>query len=798
MTGRRSVTPWFTALALGGAWLWGASSALAGLPTFNTIEIGFGNGPAATVAADFSGDGKADLAVANADGSSVSIFINGGTGLGLTPSQTLTGTPSNPLKSPQGIATGDFNNDGKLDLAVTNYSGSSVSIFMNNGSGSFTGPTNTAVSANPLGIAVGKFRTASSNFDLAIVAKAGSTSGQVILLLGNGNGTFSVQTPIVVGKSPKRLAIGDFGSAAVPVTQDGKSDVVVSLYGEAAVALLYGDGVGGLGAPVKFGTDIGPQGIAVGDFNNDTCLDVATANHNGSAANTVDVLIGCDAVNNKSFGGAQQVATLGSGANTTGVATVELNGDSKIDIVAIDTGASGTGNDRAVLLQNNIDLVTAPRSARFNTPVLCATDDGPSGVAIADFNSDTIADLAVGNRTSDDVSILNGTGSATCSAPTQIGQKPAKKPIAVAACNVTDGVGTGDPDAGGNLDLLVLDQATGSVVIFGGDGNGNFTKGTVVLAPNGETTATSVACAGDQDGNSKDDFTVTYQGSDHTRLFCNQGGTVFGDNTAFATCPPVSQTNLNGPTQVIYADLNGAGAPDVAIVNKSNNTIQPQNLATGTTPLSLTAGRFNTAFNDLAVANNAAKTVGTFTNDGAGNFLANPAQSLGTNAPVWVTAGNVNPALPDTLDDLITANKSQDNISVMISSGGGGFGAHVDYAAGNGPDSVVVADFDVDGKPDVAVADFYTDVVSILPGNGLGSLSSCPTNTASCEYHAGDGPVSLVTAKLNNDTYPDLVVVDQNSGSVSILLNAYTPPPPPPPTPTPCVSCPTPTPGPGC
>ena len=163
-----------------------------------------------------------------------------------------------------------------------------------------------------------------------------------------------------------------------------------------------------------------------------------------------------------------------------------------------------------------------------------------------------------------------------------------------------------------------------------------------------------------------------------------------------------------------------------------------------------------------------------------------------TSAPTWVASRDLN---GDGIDDLVTANKGQDNVSVLLSSGGGSFASHVEYAAGNGADAVVVDDFDVDGKRDLAVADFSSDVISILPGaSTAGTFTGCANNTPSCEYIAGDGPVSLVTGALNADTYPDLAVVDQNSGSVTILLNAYVPPTPTF-TPTPCTgTCPTPTP----
>jgi hypothetical protein len=786
--------------------LWSATTAWAGLPKFNTIEIGFGNGPDAEAVDDFNGDGKRDLAVANADGDSVSIFINTGTGLGASPVQVMFGTSSNPLNSPQGIVAGDFNNDGYVDLAVTNYSGSSVSIFLNDGTGHFTSPFNIGVAANPLGIATGRFRTGSASLDLVVVTKAANSSGQVGLLLNNGHGWFAVQAPVVVGSKPKRVAVGDFGTASQPLTRDGVPDVAVTLNGEAKVAVLYGDGNGHLSTtPVKFTVDTGPIGIVAADFNNDNCLDLATANHDGTTANTVDVLIGCDTVNNASFSGAQQVSSgsLGAYADTTAVTAVDFNNDGKLDIAAVDTGSSGTSNDRLVLLQNNIDLVNYPRSARFLAPVYCAVGDKPMWVVAAKFNQDDFADFAVANRSSDNISIMNGTGADTCSTPTQIGgYATGKTPVSVALCNVTDATGNGNPDPGGVLDLLVLDQTTGNVLIFGNDGNGNFTRGSNAVSPFvGATTASSVACAGnwDNDPNGYSDFAVTYQGSNSAALFCNRG--VVNGVLTFVTapdpsCPTLGALTLDSPRQVIAADFDGIAPLDLAIPNYGNATVTVienagvTTLSAGTDPISVAAGKFSTAANDLAAANYYSKTVSTWSNNGSGGLAGNPAQSLGSYRPYWVTTGDLN---MDAKDDIITANQAADNVDVLISAGGGAFGNPTPVPAGNGADSAAVADFDMDGHQDIAVADLYSDVISILPGDGTGAVTACPNNTASCEYDTAAGPLSIAVGNLNNDTYPDLVVA--GNSSITILLNAYTPPTP---TPTPCSSCPTPTPGHGC
>jgi hypothetical protein len=421
------------------------------------------NRPADLVVEDLNGDDKPDLAVANEGSNSVSVFLNDGSGLPSAPDATLLGTTSNKLRRPKGITAGDFNNDGYVDLAATNYRGSSVSIFLNDGTGHFTGPTNIAVAASPLGIATARFRTGSANLDLVVVTKTASASGQVGLLLGRGDGTFAVQTPVVAGRKPKRVAVGDFGTASQPLTRDGVPDVAVTLNGEAKVAILYGDGNGGLSStPVKYTVDTGPLGIVAADVNNDNCLDLATVNHDATRANTVDVLIGCDTVNNASFNGAQQVSSgsLGGRADTTAVTAVDFNNDGKLDIAAVDTGSSGTSNDRLVLLQNNIDLVNYPRSARFLAPVYCAVGDKPMSVVTADFNQDGFADFAVANRSSDNISIMNGTGADTCSTPTQIGSYVmGKTPVSVALCDVTDATGSGKTTGGMTSPSLPVREA---------------------------------------------------------------------------------------------------------------------------------------------------------------------------------------------------------------------------------------------------------------------------------------------------------------------------------------------------
>jgi hypothetical protein len=880
MTGKRSVVPrWVIGLVVVGGALSIAGRAFATL-SFDVIQYGFGNGPTVAAAAPPAAVGSfvptnatiwgthintlqgglphvagfnegagagldsfPDLAVANADGNTVSIYLGTGTGFSVSATHILAGAGTNLLKSPQGIALGDFNGDGKTDIAVSNYSGASVSVFIGDGLGNFTGPTNTVTLKNPLGIAVGRFQGAAQPVgsvqpmdDIVVVELSASTGGQVGILRNNGNGTFNRwDTSFVVGSHPKYLAVGDFGSGPQTPARDFKPDVAVSLNGGGAVAILFGDGAGQfqtVGAPKTYTTDAGPKGIAVADFDKDDCPDLATVNHT-SGANSVAILRGiCTGGPSDTFIGANLLPLAGN-ANSIGVAAIDLNADGTADLAVSDTGTDTV----ALVLNVTTTPAPAPAALLFQAPVYCAADNGPVGVAAGSFDPSTNAadDVALCNRTADDASIVTdivinaappgGYQTVSCpgSPPLQIGMKAAKKPAALAACDVTGASGSGAPD--GNIDLLILDQSSPQkVVIFGGDGAGNFARGANAVAVPGST-GSSIAC-GFGNSDTLNDFVVANHGSDDAELCVN-----LGDGTFSCGALTVPAGALNGPTSVILADLHrdpnvpatfGSPPLDYAITSESFGTgLDTVFLSTDSTrshlvadaPQSVVADKFGSGFLDVAIATSTGNEVDVlFNNDlfgavhTAGKFsTATPpttmlAKPLGTVPghttkiqPVWITSG---PLDNDSLPDVVTADQGQDLISVLLQiPSGGDFFSPVTYAASNGPDSVAVADFDGDGANDVGAAAFSSDKVAILlgtkdsGGHPTGTLTACPTNTASCEFTAGDGPLSIQVAKLNGDMKPDIAVVDQNSGALTVLLNTSSPPPTPGPTPTPGGGC---------
>jgi hypothetical protein len=279
---------------------------------------------------------------------------------------------------PRFVAVGDFNGDGRQDLAVANQLSANVSILLGNGNGTFGTATNFGAGSAPSSVAVGDFN-GDGRQDLAVANQGSAT---VSILLGNGDGTFGTATNFGVGFIPFSVAVGDFNG-------DGSQDLVVANQGSANVSILLGNGNGTFGAATNFGVGSAPSSVAVGDFNGDGRQDLAVANQ-GSA--TVSILLGSG---NGTFGAA---TNFGVGFAPLSVAVGDFNGDGRQDLAVVNQGSATV----SVLLGNG--------NGTFGAATNFAAATGPLSVAVGDFNGDGKQDLAVANQFSDNVSILlNGT-----------------------------------------------------------------------------------------------------------------------------------------------------------------------------------------------------------------------------------------------------------------------------------------------------------------------------------------------------------------------------------------------------
>jgi len=221
---------------------------------------------------DFNGDGKLDLAVASfgekLERGVISIALGNGDGTFQKPVFYELGTGT---KRTHMIAVADLNNDGQLDLVVANagvllYPGD-VTVLMGNGDGTFGTPAIYPAGQDPFSVALGDYN-GDGKLDLAV---ADESVDQVSILAGNGDGTFGPPTAFATGTLPFSVAAADFNG-------DGKLDLVTANENSNDATILPGRGDGTFGAPISVPAEQAPQFVALADFNSDGAPDIAVAN----------------------------------------------------------------------------------------------------------------------------------------------------------------------------------------------------------------------------------------------------------------------------------------------------------------------------------------------------------------------------------------------------------------------------------------------------------------------------------------------------------------------------------------
>lgn len=229
-----------------------------------------GSAPQALVAGDFNGDGRLDLATANPKTGHVNLLLASST-QGQFSLQSPVATGAGPV----GIATGDFNGDGHLDLVTANRDAGSNSVLLGRGDGSFAPAVSLPSGATPRAVAVADLDN--DGFLDVITAFGTAGNGGLYVNLGNGDGSFrqtGIAQPFTASGFPAAIAIGDFNG-------DGLPDVVTANQDSNDVSLLLNNGNGVFTAQPNTPVVAQPTAIIAADFNGDGKLDLATS---GSAS----------------------------------------------------------------------------------------------------------------------------------------------------------------------------------------------------------------------------------------------------------------------------------------------------------------------------------------------------------------------------------------------------------------------------------------------------------------------------------------------------------------------------------
>jgi hypothetical protein len=351
-------------------------------------RITVGKAPSSVEMADFNGDGNLDLAVANSGSNNVTILLGDGKG-GFV---EATGSPFPAGQAPNDICIGDFNNDGKLDLAFANHEAKYLTVLLGDGRGGFRpapgSPVQVRSRPHTHGVAAGDFNK-DGNLDLVTESWG---ENKITVVFGDGRGGFgSPGVQFDVGKMPyQRVRVAD-------VNLDGNADILTTNLEGDSVTVLLGDGRGGFrqapGSPFPCGKT--PFALAIGDLNGDGKPDLAIGNWAGQSEKRkgegVTVLLG----DGKGGFVLMPGSPFPTGAGPSRLAIGDIDGDGRPDIVV------------ANYLSGSVTVLRGHKGT-FLPSATIPVGGHPSGIALGDINGDGKADIVVANSDDNTISIVLG------------------------------------------------------------------------------------------------------------------------------------------------------------------------------------------------------------------------------------------------------------------------------------------------------------------------------------------------------------------------------------------------------
>lgn len=752
------------------------NTSLFGLLSFNPkVDFSAGNDPRRLTVGDLNEDGRPEIVVANQQSYSVSVFENTSSN-GTISFSRISDLPTPGL--PESVATSDLDGDGKLDIVVTNSNSTvgSLSIFQNVSSGtnlSFASGFDIRMDDEtwPYILSIADMDgdkspdlVVTTQFSPSVsVLRNSSTSGSISFA---GKADYSTGSPY-----RKMMTVGDFDG-------DGKSDMAIGNAVDKTVMFLRNvvDGpniisftpiAAGTGTTVTItGTNFngatsvtfgGTEASSFNVVNPTTITAMVAAGSSGEVKVTTSLGIGKLA--GFTFTGvAGLVPTItnvapASGAVGTNVTITGTNFSSTIANNVVYFGAvratvnaastttlavtvpSGANYEALTVTTNNLTAYAAKpfnitfaggapvESSSFAAPTDLATDGNPYNMIVADFDFDGKPDIAVVNASSNSVSIVkNITSNYSISFAPKTNYTTSSGPVDVSS---------GDFDGDGLTDLAIVNAISNTVSVI----RNTSTNGNISFAPKVDF-ATGSSPRGvkiaDLDSDGKPEIVVTNYGGNTFSVFQN---TSSGSGVISFAAKVDIPTN-SGPIGLSIADIDGDGKADITVANTSsnnvsifrnvtsNNSIQVAvqvDFATGSSPVDVSIGDLDGDGKvDVTVVNTSSNTVSTFRNASIsgsiilGSKVDFPIQSNSTSIFIADING-------DSKLDIATSNGNiVGTVSVLQNNSNGqsiSFLNEVIFSTGSLPRSIVVADINTDGRPDLLTANYNDNTLSILQNN---------------------------------------------------------------------------------
>jgi hypothetical protein len=693
---------------------------------FGRASFPTGGSPIAIAWGDLDEDGVLDIATADQSSSTVSVLL--GTPRGVFRPPIVHPTAS----TPRDLAIRDFDGDGVLDLVVIGAPCAggcdvgSLSIFLGNGDGSLQHAFDVPMASEPQSVRCGDFD--GDGYEDIVVASTlqsdpAGPSSPVIVLLGNGDGTFSTQTFSGIGRDARSMAVTD-------VDSDGHLDLAITrsnfFLGLNALDVSLGNGDGTFRPPTSYPLSAGKHHIEAADLDGDDAPDLAIANWDSTV---VSVLL------NNGHGRFPGRTDLEAGSRTFSLAIGDLGHDGRLDLIATSAGPFGNGGSVVVLrghgdgtfqpfeeyvtgqpsvsvlvgpidsddhmdvvftsyLAHGVTVLLGTASGTFDRPDELDVGDDPVGVAAADFDRDGELDLAVVEAFDSSVSLRLGVGDGTFQPPTRHGA--GRSPTAVIAA---------DFDGDDRPDVAVTNGQTGTVSVLLGDGQGGLLpRHAFVTGPSPQAIA-----SGDFDEDGTLDLAVAAGG---VSLLLGAGDGSFLPRTEYlagwtSVSLVAADFDRDGHLDLAVADGSpGSGSVTILLGRGDGGFAFPISFLTVGRARSIASGDFDgDSYPDLAVATQygQAGNVVVFLGRGDGSFRGPTSYFVGGALLTQLSCGDLN---GDDRPDLAVGSRTQYTVGVFKGRGDGTFALQAHYGVGGEPRSIALGLFDEDAQLDMAVASY--------------------------------------------------------------------------------------------
>jgi glucose/arabinose dehydrogenase len=396
----------------------------------------------------------------------------------------------------------------------------------------------------------------------------------------------------------------------------------------------------------------------------------------------------------------------------------------------------------------------------------------PHSVVATDVSGDGKFDLVAANALSNNVSVFKGNGDGTFQSGTTFSAGAAVKPKTA---------GVADLDADGKPDIVTANQDASTISVLKGTGGGGF------AAPVQYPTCSRAheAAIGDLNADGKPDAAVACWGGTVISVLLGNGDGTFRAAVAYGAG--------SQPHSIVIRDFNNDGKPDLAVANFASNNVSilrgvgdgtfqaAVNYAVGVNPHSLRAGDLNgDGKADIVTANAGSNTVTVLRGNGDGTFVAGQSYATGL-VPKSVAIGDVNGnGLPDVVTantagngDGVTGNPGGDRVSILLGDGTGALGSPTEFAVGQTPFSVYLADLNGDGKLDLSTAEWDSNTVTVRLNTTSGTGPTFSVSSVSPANGAtGVAPATNVTATFSSDLDQSTL----NSSTMTLAQGATTVP----------------------